>query len=277
MAGAGKWIKDKALLLTLALVITAPLLLAVWAWPRDPATIETRKQLERLPEDEHLVVARYLDDDAISALPRLKQLQEFQLYYGEITDAGMAHLARCESLEVLTLSAEKVTDAGLARLAMLSRLNSLTLAGMPEISDTGLEVLARLPALRRLAIIRCPRVGPQLHETLSQLDLVYLDLEQTRLVGDAAAHGIARNRALKVLNLNFCEALGDEGIALIATLPSLEELHLHSIPRMTDESLKALAQLKTLKVLELPLHTARITPEGISALKTALPNCKINC
>lgn len=275
-ATATKVIKDKALLLALALLITAPLLLAVWAWPRDPLVIETREQLQDLDDDEHLVVSRNLNDDALTELPRLTKLEELQLWQSQITDEGMPLLAKCKSVHTLVLSADKVTDAGLRQLAHLKNLHTLTLAGMPEITDAGLAFLAELPALRSLAIIRCARVGPDLSAALHALKLEHLDLEQCRLVGDKSAGAISRVQTLKTLNLNFCESLGDEGIRHLSNLPALEELHLHSIPLMTDDSLKALAGLKTLRVLELPLHTAPITSQGIADLKAALPGCKIN-
>lgn len=277
MAGtATKVIKDKALLLALALLITAPLLLAVWAWPRDPLVVETREQLQNLDDDEHLVVSRNLDDEALTELPRLTKLEELQLWQARVSDEGLAWLGKCTLLHTLVLSADKVTDRGLFQLASLKSLHTLTLAGMPEITDAGLAFLAELPALRTLSIIRCARIGPDLSGVLPTLQLEHLDLEQCRLVGDKSAQAISHIRTLKTLNLNFCEALGDEGIRHLAKLPALEVLHLHSIPLMTDESLKALAGLKTLKVLELPLHTAPITPQGIADLKAALPECQIN-
>lgn len=273
----GRVIVDKALLLGLSIVILAPIVAAfVLLGDGHQGMVTSRAELEDVRDDEELVVSRNLDDDALEELGRLKNLRELQLHYSDVTDAGMERVGACRTLHKLVLTAEHVTDRGLGQLANLKSLQELILAGMPAITDDGLSCLREMPELRRLSIIRCPGIGPHLGKRLEGLHLEFLDLEQCRSVGDAAALGIAQLRDLKHLNLNFCEALGDAGIDQIAALAKLEVLTLHGVSRMSDVALASIARLKGLKVLHLPLHTAPITTAAIEKLKAALPGCEIN-
>ena len=64
----------------------------------------------------------------------------------------------------------------------------------------------------------------------------------------------------------------DEGISRLANLTSLEYISLNKLD-VTDKALVTLQKLPALRRVE--LHGTKVTLEGISALKAALPECEV--
>jgi hypothetical protein len=269
-------IGDKLLLVGLALVISAPIVLVFWIINRPPSEIASRDDLERVSDSETILVTRNLDDDALEELPRFEALQELQLNYSDITDAGMARLGECPALHTLLVHSDGITDVGLQRLSGLAELRELMLAGSTRITGDGLSVLQNFSKLRRLVIVRCPDVGDELAPHLRGLPLEIVDFEQSPDIGDGIVRALGGLEHLSHVNLNFCPNVTDEGIIAIARLPGLQVLLLHGLPRITDRALDALAGVQSLRHLELPLHSVHITEEGIAQLKKALPECEFN-
>lgn len=66
-----------------------------------------------------------LEDDAISIIGKLEQLQELALSGTKTSDAGLTHLSNLHQLESLDLNYTEVTDAGLKKLENLDSLKRL--------------------------------------------------------------------------------------------------------------------------------------------------------
>ena len=116
---------------------------------------ETRNILTRiadLDEVSSVCLARSeIDDEDLSLLGALTNLDNLNLSATTVTNAGLTHVARLSNLTLLDLSASQVDDEGLAHLAKLTKLEVLKLDGT-HVSNAGLDALAKLPALRELSV-----------------------------------------------------------------------------------------------------------------------------
>jgi hypothetical protein len=82
--------------------------------------------LEGLTEVEHLSLNRTrVTDDALEHLEHLRSLKTLRLVDTEITDEGLEHLMKLTRLETLDLYRTHVTGAGLQRLRELANLRFL--------------------------------------------------------------------------------------------------------------------------------------------------------
>ncbi len=93
----------------------------------------------------------------IANLTNLKKLSLNGGYQkpSKVDDEGLSHLSNLSQLEELVLSDSRVTDEGLAHLSGLTNLKSIYLF-QTNISDAG---LAHLEGLRELEILRVGRTG----------------------------------------------------------------------------------------------------------------------
>jgi hypothetical protein len=121
------------------------------------------------------VTCKYVDEAALSALPRFVALRE--LMPMEVPDEGFRHVGHCHQLEALWcmycrdtgdaatshitgLSQLRtyyagythITDRSLELLGGMSSIERLTFEGCADVSDAGLPALARLPRLREVSL-----------------------------------------------------------------------------------------------------------------------------
>jgi Leucine-rich repeat (LRR) protein len=182
-------------------------------------------------------------------------------------NAAVGRLAKLASLKHLGLSSTDITDA--APLGDLTQIESLDLSAT-DLTNTGLKSLAGLSALRSL-VLRDARFTDAGLESLTPLiNLRQLDLARTRL-SDKGMTSLGKLTGLTHLVLDYGE-IYDAGFARLAPLTSLEILSLDST-HITDASVILLKKFTKLKSLNL-YHTV-ITPEGHTALRSALPECRI--
>jgi hypothetical protein len=150
-------------------VANAPLL-------RDLVFDVIRVDLKKSPvSDRHLVV-----------LSRLRRLENLDLSFTSITNAGLANIEVLAELRVLSLSHTNVDDAGMLHLSALTRLEELILDNT-AVSDHGLVHLENLTALRRGLGLAHTRVTDAGLERLIHLTrLRYLNLSWTSVTPAAA-------------------------------------------------------------------------------------------
>ncbi|MCA8946529.1 MAG: hypothetical protein KDB29_09915, partial [Planctomycetes bacterium] len=92
-AANGKKLKDKLILLGLAVLIVAPFAI-YWGISRQaPDVAGSGSDLSLLDSGDKLIVSQGLSDDDLDELARFENLEELQLHYSKITDAGMPKIA----------------------------------------------------------------------------------------------------------------------------------------------------------------------------------------
>ena len=246
-------------------------------------------------------------DAGLEHLRGMTSLESLDLSGTAVSDAGLAQLRDLTGIVVLHLRDTRVSDAGLAHLRGMTGLVSLDVFGT-QVTYEGLERLEQdLPSgnfTEVRAIDEIKALGGQLITSSTVLEAderqarfhwardMYLD--GSTMSGDAMPH-VRYLRSLREARLSHLQ-LGEQGLAPLAALPALESLeiwlteidqidlmHLGQVEslrelsfhhnQMTDAGLKHLANLPRLQKLE--FHQTRVTEEGVSALREALPNCQI--
>ncbi|MCU0981486.1 MAG: hypothetical protein MUF25_20235, partial [Pirellulaceae bacterium] len=115
------------------------------------------------------------------------------------------------------------------------------------IRDESLPLLQKLPHLERLDLVQA-------------------------LITDEGLAVIGELKTLAQLDLE-ANQLSDAGVAHLAGLENLRTLGLAGNEGVTDQSFQALASLPMLVFLD--LSGTAVTEQGLTALKAALPNCRI--
>jgi tetratricopeptide (TPR) repeat protein len=171
------------------------------------------------------------------------------LNFGEtqVDDAALSRLRGVKGLRDLSLYGTPLDDKGLEAVCAIASIETLNL-GNTRISDSGLQSLVHLPALKTL------------------------NLAGTRIT-DLGMASVGQVTSLRTLWLTSVD-IGDEGVEYLKELPNLRILWLgNTSNRITDAGVSRLAQLNSLK--ELWIGSNAITETGVSALRKALPKCRI--
>ena len=156
-------------------------------------------------------------DEALEGISALKQLDELDLFYTQIGDAGLKHLSRLTGLKRLNLMNTRITDAGLKYLSGLTGLQQLALS-QNHLTGDGLGHLTALKGLKTLWMSECK-------------------------VTDAGLKSLNGITGLQELTLNGCPVT-DAGLAHLKSLKSLRRLDLTGT-RVNDEAVIALKREMT--------------------------------
>lgn len=175
-------------------------------------------------------------------VPPGKELM-LQLNWRASTDLAPLARLRPNDLQWLDCRDSQINDAQMAHLKGLTQLHDLGL-GHTAIGDVGMRTVGELAGLKELF------------------------LAGTR-ISDAGSIYLARLKNLEALALNDT-ALGDAALENIQGLASLQRLWLKNT-RVSDAGLPWLKGMKSLRRLD--VRGTAATPEGIGALKRALPRC----
>ena len=219
------------------------------------------QRLGQVPALEELTLdtAEALTDAATSYLRANKSLRKLVLRGVDITDVGMPYLAALTNLRSLDLSHTMIGDVGLESLPALSELEELNLGGT-RITWINLNFLKLLPKLKKLSFngIQRRNAGACWTPLITDLDLNTISL----LAG------------LEDLNLGVGVSLGKTGVPIGAG-----NCRVTGGIQLTDLGVAKLGKLTRLRQLD--ISGAKITPAGLSALKTlpelerlSLWNCK---
>jgi hypothetical protein len=202
--------------------------------------------------------AKGLNDETVSLLAMLKQLESLSVDGAQLSDEGLAKLANVESLKSvaffhLSFRKEGFTGKGFSAWKSMPQLEKLTVAGM-SMGDEGFAAIAEISTLTDLRTWHTYRTNAS-HRILAKLpNLKSLKIGQ-RLPGSGRP---------------VC--LSDESMADIAKLSSLVSLEIGE-GRFSFEALKqlkALSNLKSLKIVE-----SEVTPAAVEQLRAELPAVEV--
>ena len=144
------------------------------------------------------------------------------------------------------------TDAMLREFANEAAIRKLTFE-LTDLSYDGVQVIAGLPNLEGLTLYG-----------------------GARPVDDRSLELLRGNETLSTLKLVNTNVT-DEGLAVLQTLPNLKHLTLYREgireKRLTDRAVMELQKLTGLSSLNVP--GGWLSPAGIAALRTSLPNCQV--
>ncbi len=210
-----------------------------------------------------------VSDTGLEYVRALKSLRILGIEGTRVTDAGLKHVATLTALRYLNLNHTCVSDAGLKQLEPML-LYGLELNGT-QVGDTGLRHVAALYWTLESLYLSGTQVGDAGLEQIRGLKkLKVLEIVRTR-VSDA---GLAHLQALTELqHLNLADThVDDAGLVQLGRLKKLQSLSLSGCG-VTDAGLSHLYGLAELR--DLDLGRTEVTAAGVTALRKALPVCKI--
>lgn len=143
-----------------------------------------RNQLAGLAEVtqlEELALSPYesLRDRNLVILKHMTRLRRLDVSFNrELTGTGFAQIAPMNSLEELNVSYCQVADAGLAEIVRCKGIKSLDLTYSSDITDQGMVYLSELKELQKL-ILSSSRISPEGLKRVAQFPkLEYLEIQQ---------------------------------------------------------------------------------------------------
>jgi hypothetical protein len=165
----------------------------------------------------------------------------------EMTNKALENIRFVPKLRILKLG-NPITDEGLAHFQHVPGLEELWLHGCKNITDAGMVHVGKLKQLR------------------------YLDLGATK-IGDAGLAHLSELSNLEHLELYYYTKITNSGLAHLAGLNKLTYLRL-SFTKIGDRGLLHLEKLCGLK--DIVLGRTKVTADGISRLRSALPGCNVS-
>ncbi len=214
--------------------------------PPPPASVSSRAEIEKLPVDTRVVLGTGLDDDAVAALLRLRELRELDLRYPEAMTLGLGLKVTPPTDPPCITGKSFSTFAGLSKLRALRVHGAHAItesfppdteaSGQPAIVAATLGQLELLPLLEELALTHFDVPAWALAELPRLTSLRALDLTANYGVDGDAIAAIVQCRSLRRVSLHACMTLPGSAIARLAELPELDELDVGAIDRMSWRS-----------------------------------------
>ena len=218
-------------------------------------TEEDFRQLGRLVHLKSLSLGPGVNDQTLTLLAGLPELESLQTNLSQVTDDGMKLLLPLARLKILKFfhPAKAFTGTGLAHLADHPALERLTVAGSLSFGDEGMAAVAKLTNLKEL---RTWHAGQTIEGVRKLKDLKNL---KSLTLGQRLAYTPPTT-------------LSDETIAVLVELKSLESLQLEE-SRLTFETLAQLKQLPELK--KLTLEGIDLPEADVERLRKELPKVDV--
>jgi serine/threonine protein kinase len=216
----------------------------------------------------HLYGCRQLSDAGLSSLPRLPNLNSFQIGATQLTDAGLRLVAdRCPNLTELGIDQDDgETDRTLSPLSQFPKLTRL-ICSPNQVTEAGKAMLAQHPNLHDI-LVR----GRSSDEIFERLQPLKMRLKTFGMHTNSLTTSPPTLRAYQQLAefeaLESIELLGnqgspnDEGLEFLARLPHLKTLLL----RFPEKSAWP----------EHPDAQRQYTPAGIAAFRKARPDVTLH-
>ena len=242
--------------------------------PGSPAADEGFARLAALPRLEKLIIKgfpRLTDAGMARLLAGLPGLTMLYLDGGPptLTATTQAVARHHPDLESLAVRQTGVADADLPAIAGLGRLRSIDL-GKTAVTDAGIAHLRPLRGLMSV-VLDDTGVGDASLEVVAEWPEVWQLLATKTKITDAGLAHLARLPKLRTLFVGG-SSLSDAGMPALGRVAGLERLILDQASGLTDEGLASLRALAHLR--ELTLIGAMVTPEGVAALRAAVPTLK---
>ncbi|HEY4311905.1 MAG TPA: hypothetical protein VGN12_20830 [Pirellulales bacterium] len=212
---------------------------------------------------------------ANARLGELKNLDWLTIRFRDgLNDDVLAEIATLTKLEDLTLLFGKSTETnkGWEQLRAIKNLESLDITLGANVDDAGLASLGECLQLHQLCIRMNDRV--QGHGLSSLRKLKRLDLDYQTRSADAPHYQVVIPQSVEHLVINGVQGFSDDDVASLVQLPKLISLGFYWCEKLTDHGLEHLKKMSNLQ--ELGVHRCvHVTGSQISALRAALPNCKV--
>jgi hypothetical protein len=207
------------------------------------------------------ISGKTITDDTLALLTGLVELEQLSTDATQLTDAGYKHFAAFQKLKSLAFfhpafRSKDFTGSGLASLKALTKLERLTFAGSTA-GDVAMEAIGQLTQLKEFRTW---------HTAQTQAGNAHL-AKLTNLT--ALRMGQRLPEWGKDTPISFDEST----MMVIAQIKTLEALELTE----ARLSAKIIPQLQALpKLTKLKIETVDISTADVEAIKTALPNCKVD-
>jgi hypothetical protein len=202
------------------------------------------KNLPRLRFLDICAMSTALDDQDLSSLASLSQLEELCLYECHLGDVALRYVRDLHRLKKLILDTNRFSDDGVANLQNLTNVTDLDL-GENQITDAGLAYLANMVQMKQLVLIKNRIAGEGLKNLAGMKELRELYLDKNPII--------------------------DEGLEGIENLPRLETLSLAGT-NVTDACIESLA---TLHLWSINVFDTKITQAGLKKLHELFPEASI--
>lgn len=269
---------------------------------QDPITPDQIRHLGSLSELKSLALPHnVMPDETFRAMPRISTLTRLSVYTTErvapsseehldkladcfpnvsdldigsrfpFTDSCALKLQRWPGLTRL-VGTGKLTDGVLRGFGALNKLDTIFIVFGPVDEPLSPDIFsASLKNLRSLAFADVPNAKKLLPEIARLPRLEHLGVEN----GGITLDDVAVISKMKITSLALADnkSLSDKELAIIASMRGLKRLDFRGTTAMTDAGLDHLHSLEHLEVIN--LGRSKITPEGIAALKRALPKCRV--
>jgi uncharacterized protein (TIGR02996 family) len=189
-----------------------------------------------------------LSDEQLRAISEVPAIIDLVLCGHGVNDDYLTYLPAMTQLQHLALTESEITDAGLARLGGLVRLTRLVLSECSQIGNAGLKSLVGLRHLEDLSLANTKINNAGLKHLANFEELRYLDVSNTQITGAGLAT-ICRLKKLVSLKLSGNEKIDDTHILKLAQLPELTDLDIGftSVTRFRLPRLLAVMKLKHLR------------------------------
>ena len=240
-----------------------------------PVTAKGVSALRQLPQLRQLNLAgSVLQPDGWNALGQVTQLEVLDLESAGVSDTTLGFLEQLTELRSLSLKNCNLTDIPFRHLKNLSKLEELDVNGIRQFTGAGMEALGPAGARAPLRILRATgtKFGVFGFEHIGRLNTLEEFAAGAAGVTDAGLAELKGNSNLRVLHVGG-NSLSDAGLRSIGAFKALEDLDVSGHRLVSDASLRRMRALKALRILN--LEGTSCTPDGIKALKGALPDCRI--
>lgn len=298
--------RTRTLLASLACLFAFPLSAG------EPDGLQTSKDSKGLLR-VRMICHNPADDARLALLPKYPEIESLEIFGDKMSDEGLKHLKSLPRLQTLFIGAKSVTAAGLENIRDSRTIKELGLASQAIDAKTA-AIIASLPKLEALRFNSCD-LDAEAWKTLEKLpirefqfrsggpaDLAPLknfkNLESVILKGSLlvnALESLEGKTTIRKLDAQQV-TLTTEGVRALGTLTGLIELSFQymplppkAIPELAkvnklrtlslgsdqgDADLKSLKTLKQVQVLH--LHSTKLSREGTTELRKAMPNTVVN-
>jgi len=207
------------------------------------------------------ISGKTITDETLALLTGLTELERLSSDGIQLTDAGYKHFAAFQKLKSLSFfhpafRSKDFTGSGLAQLKALPKLEKLTFAGSTA-GDAAMEAIGQLTQLKEFRTW---------HTAQTQAGNAHL-LKLTGLTG------LRIGQRLPDWGKDTPVSFDESTMEVLALLKALESLELTE----ARLSAKIIPQLQALpKLTKLKIETVDISAADVEAIRTALPNCKVD-
>lgn len=194
------------------------------------------------------VGSKYLSDEGVKEIAKVKSLRELFLKSDLITDKGIEYLTALPDLDHLRIEGSGVTDGVVRSLEKMKKLSRLHLVRTSISPDIGVK-LANLDHLLSLEITGKKNISENSFEVLSKSKLQVLHLSDCDLNEDSfrAIGKIKELNRLILKNTRF----NHMNIKYLRNMPNLTRLELDESKNISDSLINEVSELNQLKVLSL--------------------------